>query len=59
MATVKLGITRANSYFDVTQAAGSAVTKEMEFTCEDTLTKEEILIGLGKLQDWVARQAAI
>ncbi len=59
MATVKYGVTRANQYFDVTQEAGSAVTKEVELTCEDTLTKEEILLAIEKLEHWITRQAAI
>ena len=59
MATVKYGVTRADKYFDVTQEAGSAVTKEVELTCEDTLTKEEILLALEKLEEWITRESAI
>ena len=59
MATVKYGITRADKYFDVTQAAGSAVTKEIELTVEDNLTKEEILLSLKELQEWITRQPRI
>lgn len=56
MATVKYGVNRADSYFNITQAAGSAVTKEMELTVNDNLTKEEIVIGLEKMREWVSRQ---
>jgi len=58
MATVKYGISRGEAYHEVTQAAGSAVTDEMELTVEDALTKEEIVIGLEKMIAWVTREAA-
>jgi|DEB0MinimDraft_10_1074344.scaffolds.fasta_scaffold30265_2 hypothetical protein len=56
MATVKYGISRGEAYFDVTQAAGSAVTDEAELTVEDSLTKEEIVLLIRKLEEWITRE---
>jgi hypothetical protein len=56
MATVKYGIDRKDAYFNTTQASGSATTKEMELTVQDNLKKEEIVLGLQKLIEWVTRQ---
>ena len=58
MATVKYGISVGENYFETTQGAGSAVTDSIEVTVEDSLTKEEIILGLQKIQEWVTREDA-
>ena len=58
MATVKYGLSKGEDYFDVTQAAGSAVTDEVEVTVEDSLNKEEVVAALTKIIEWVTREDA-
>lgn len=58
MATVKYGLSTGENHFEVTQAAGSAVTDEVEVTVEDSLTKEEIVATLTKIIEWVTREDA-
>ena len=59
MATVKYSLDNGDKHYQITQAAGSAVTKAMELTVEDSLEKQEIVLGLQALLEHVVRSAEI
>ena len=49
MATVTFSYDRGTPHYEIGQAAGSAITPDMELTVEDALSREEIVVGLTKM----------
>jgi len=58
MATVKYAMNNGDKHFEVTQSAGSAVTKEIELTVEDSVTKGELDVAIRQLVEHMNRQDA-
>lgn len=59
MATVKYSLDNGDKHYQVTQAAGSAVTKKIELTVEDSLEKQDIVLGLQAILEHVIRSSEI
>jgi hypothetical protein len=58
MATVKYSLDKEDKHYEIVQAAGSAVTKQIELTVEDVLTKQEIVVGLQQIIENIVRKTA-
>lgn len=58
MATVKYSLDKEDRHYEVVAAAGSAVTKQIELTVEDSLTKQELVIGLQQIIEYIIRKPA-
>lgn len=53
MATRKFGLSVNEEWRAVAAGAGSAVTDDVEITMQDTLTKEQAVILIEKLKDYI------
>ena len=58
MATVKYSLGKGERQYNVTKAAGSAVTKDIELTVEDAVTKQEIIVGLQSIIEYIVKSPA-
>jgi len=55
MATRKFGLSIQEEWRAVAAGAGGAVTDDVEITITDTLTKEQAILLIEKIEDYIAQ----
>lgn len=53
MTTTTLGYTRGQEISEISQAAGSAITPDIEVTYEDAISKQELITGLTRIMNQI------
>jgi len=59
MATIKYSGNKGDKYFDIVRSAGSAVTRDVELTYNDTVKTKELLLMIRKLEDRITKDGSI